>query len=460
MKTVIAGAGLVGPLLAINLKRHGHDVTLFERRTDPRKSVARNASLEARRSINLVITSRGINALNELDLWRKVRDITVPVYGRMIHSLRGETFFQPYGRDEHECNYSVSRSHLNHFLVEQAENSGVQVEFDARLEAVDFAQSKCRFGSREIGYDVLFGADGAGSIVRQALEKAGHIDVRTDWLDTDYKELVIPKERGGELRQNALHIWPRGNHMMMALPNIEGDFTVTLYLPRSGHEYAFDQMRSEADVSRLFESQFSDAIHLIPDYKKDFFANPQGQLGTIRASTWVYKDSVCLIGDAAHAIVPFFGQGMNLGFEDCVELMNVLDGEPSISAALKKFNYTQRPNAEAIADMALENFIEMRDRVGQADFQLKKKIEARIEREWPQLYRSRYGMITYTLTPYKLAEEAGRIQNEILDELARTATADGGFDRAKAHDLLENRLKPFCQKNQVSTKRFEPESLS
>ncbi len=474
MKIVVAGAGLVGPLLSINLRRRGHEITLYERRPDPQIDHASPPSLDSRRSINLVITSRGINALNELRLWQKVRQITVPVRGRMIHSIRGETSFQPYGRDDNECNYSVSRSRLNQVLIDEARRAGVRIEFDSALEGVDLPKKIARFGTHdtnararthEVGYDLFFAADGAGSIARQALEREGVAHSQTEWLDTDYKELVIPKECGKKLKQQALHIWPRGTHMMMALPNLEGDFTVTLYLPQKNHEWAFDSMRSEVDVVRLFESQFSDAIDLMPSYAQDFFANPQGRLGTVRTSPWVYRDSFCLIGDAAHAIVPFFGQGMNLGFEDCVELMKALhemneNGDALTSAqwmsGLNNFDLRQRPNANAIADMALENFIEMRDRVGQADFQLKKKIEARLEKEFPSLYRSRYGMITYTLIPYSLAQKAGEIQSRILDELAQKASPDGDVDLKYAHELIKSRLEPLYREHRITTARFAP----
>ena len=285
----------------------------------------------------------------------------------------------------------------------------------------------------------------------------GGAQIQTDWLDTDYKEFTIPKELGAKLNRHALHIWPRGTHMMMALPNVAGDFTVTLYLPRTDHEWAFETLRSENEINRLFESQFSDAVELLPNYLEEFKNNPQGRLGTVRASTWIYENSFCLIGDAAHAIVPFFGQGMNLGFEDCAVLAKILNQSPTNWAhTLQQFDSTQRPNANAIADMALDNFIEMRDRVGQLRFQLKKKIEARIEHEFPTLYRSRYGMVTYTLIPYALAQKAGVIQNEILDELAQTATSGDDVNLEQARQLIEETLTPFYQKYGLTTARFEP----
>ncbi len=468
MKVVIAGAGLVGPLLALFLRRRGYEVHLHERRSDAQ-------TVESRRSINLVITSRGIHALNELGLWSEAKNLTVSVRGRMIHSLKGDLAFQPYGRGDNECNYSISRSELNSFLLKKAAEAGVKIEFDSRLTSVDLKSRVCTFetvvshaSTRATQYDLFFAADGAGSVARHALERAGATQVQTDWLDTDYKELAIPKDLGAKMDLHALHIWPRGTHMMMALPNTAGDFTVTLYLPRAHHEWSFENLRTEADIKKLFQSQFSDALDLIPNYLEDFMKNPQGRLGTVRASTWIYEDSFCLIGDAAHAIVPFFGQGMNLGFEDCTTLATILDRAPKNNQqnnlknknlwahALNEFDSIQRPNANAIADMALDNFIEMRDRVGQAQFQLKKKIEARIEHEFPELYRSRYAMVTYTLIPYKLAQEAGRIQSEILEELALTATSSDDVDLKVARNLIEQKLTPFYQKHGLTTARFAP----
>lgn len=440
-KVTIIGAGLVGSLWAVLLRKRGMDVTVFEKRTDPRLS--RN---EVGRSINLVITSRGMHALEKAGLLQKALDLAVPVYGRMIHSKTGELAYQPYGK-ESERNLSISRSGLNQFLIEEAERSGAKVCFGHPLENIDFKNKALTFGGGETySYDLLFGTDGAGSVVRKQLAQQNLTQEKTEWLPADYKELFLPAPNS--LDTKALHIWPRGSHMMMALANLDGSFTVTLYLPKANRPISFENIKTSKDIDELFKNEFPDAIQLMPHYISDFEKNPQGALGTVRCTKWVYDNSVALMGDAAHAIVPFFGQGMNSGFEDCTNLLAILDRtNQNWSEALKEYDQMQRPNANAIADMAIENWYEMSEKVADPQFQLRKKVESVLEKNFPTLFKSRYGMVTYTLIPYHLVQEAGRLQDQIFAELLKGLKSPEEVSLEKAESLLKKTYEPFLKQH-------------
>lgn len=414
-KCAIVGAGLVGSLFAIILKRRGYDVTLYEKRSDMRALGA-----ESGRSINLIVTAKGIAPLEKLELWEKVKEITSPVKGRMMHSLEGELTYQPYGIDDDHINYSVSRSELNILLMNQAEQEGVPILFEKSLENIDFDNNQLKFENSNNLYefDFVVGADGAGSIVRKELLKATDGIESIQMIESDYKELLMPSGPNNSypIDENSLHIWPRGSHMLMALPNRDGSFTMTLYLNNDDSEVSFTRLKSENDLQLFFEKYYKDSIELMPDFKKEFFENPQGKLGIVRCAPWNYSDKAVLVGDAAHAIVPFFGQGMNCGFEDCFHLMNLLDTENSLSTVFQKYFEIMKPNGDAIADMALENFIEMRDKVADENFLLKKRVEKLIEKKFP-FYISRYSQVVHTLTPYKEAQDNGKIQDEMLTRL-------------------------------------------
>lgn len=439
MKAVkIVGAGLAGSLLAVLLKRRGLEVEIFEKRTDPRK-----VSKDAGRSINLIITSRGIHGLERAGLAEKALSLSVPVYGRMIHGLDSSTVYQPYGRKE-DCNYSISRSELNHFLIDAAEAAGVKFYFDHTLDQLDLEAKKATFsgaqGSRTVHYDLLLGADGAGSRVRKTLcEKIPEeFKESIEWLEADYKEMFLPSAANGSpaLQKDALHIWPRGSVMMMALANRDTSFTVTLYMPKNNRPVAFDQIKTEADLEKLFQEKFPDAVPLMPERAKDFFHNPQGALGTVRLNKWIYKDSLALLGDAAHAVVPFFGQGMNSSFEDCTAFDDLLQKGLSGSELLDEYQNQRILNGRAIADMAIENWYEMADRVGDSKFQLRKKVESLIEARYPDQYRSRYGMICYTLVPYSEAKRLGQLQSAFLDELCSKIDSPDQVNWAKVEAAL------------------------
>ncbi len=445
---VIVGGGLVGSLAAIFLARRGFQVEVHERRSD-----LRGVERAQGRSINLVVTSRGIHALAAVGLWDAARRLTVPVRGRMVHSPDGAIAYQPYGRDDSECNYSIPRLALNQFLIDHAESSGVRFRFGSRLLGAQLDRGRLTFGDESgagglvIEAGVVIGADGAASAVRSALAARPEFRESFEPLAYGYKELHIPPvgDRGFRIAPGALHVWPRGRGMLMALPNSDGSFTVTLYLPHEGSD-SFGQLEDGGQVRALFEAQFPDALPSMPQLETSFFENPTGILGTLRCSPWHAGGRAVLLGDAAHAIVPFFGQGMNCGFEDCTVLDRLLvEHGPDWKTVLPEFDRERKPNADAIADMAMENFIEMRDLVGDPAFRLRKQVELRLERERPGEYRSRYSMIAYSLLPYAVAQRAGRIQGEILDVLCAglTSAADADLERARA--LIHERLTPLLR---------------
>lgn len=452
-KIVVSGAGLVGAFWALALKKKGHEVELYEKRSDMRMD-----SKDGGRSINLIATSRALNAFTAVGILEDIKKIVVPVTGRMMHSLEGELTYQPYGRDESECNYSVSRSLLNMTLLDKAEEAGVKVYFSHELEHLDPDHGKAKFSGKEVSFDRFFGADGAGSVTRKELLRLiPEASESIDFISSDYKELLMPATSNGEypIEKKALHIWPRGNHFLMALPNLDGSFTMTMYLPQTGKD-GFDTLETKEDVSAFFEKYYRSSIPHMPKFADEYFENPQGKLGTVRMSHWVYKDKVALMGDAAHAVVPFFGQGMNCGMEDCFYLMSYIEkyGD-DWEKVFSEYDRNQRPNGNAIADMALENFIEMQSKVADEKFLLKKAIEHKIENEFPEKYRARYGMVTYTLIPYAIAKKAGLIQQEILEELARGIDSVDQVDLLRAESLIDEKFVPFVNEMEISLDRYQ-----
>lgn len=454
-KIVISGAGLVGSFWALAMRKKGYDVELYEKRSDMRKD-----SLNGGRSINLVATSRALNAFTAVGILDEIKKIVVPVTGRMIHSLEGELTYQPYGRDESECNYSVSRSLLNITLMNAAEKAGVRIFFEQELDKLSVENNEAVFSGKTISFDRFFGADGAGSVTRTELLKLmPEARENVEFINSDYKELLMPAGENGEypIEKKALHIWPRGDHFLMALPNLDGSFTMTAYLPRNAQEgdRGFDKLETKEDVKDFFHKYYKSSVPHMPNFADEFFENPQGKLGTVRMSKWIYKDKVALIGDAAHAVVPFFGQGMNCGMEDCFYLLSYMERYPNDwEKIFSEYDRNQRPNGNAIADMALENFVEMQSKVADEKFLLKKAIEHKIENAFPEKYRARYGMVTYTLIPYALAQKAGLIQTEILNELSAGLTNVEDLDLQKAEQLIETKFVPFLNEYGIKLDRY------
>jgi kynurenine 3-monooxygenase len=420
----IAGAGLVGSLLALFLAKRGFDVECLERRPDLRLQRVGEG-----RSINLAISTRGLHALAQVGLERQILDQAIPMRGRMIHPVSGPLGFQPYGIRAEDCIHSISRGALNQVLMSRAEESGrVRIRFNERGETALAASG------------VVFGADGAGSAVRRALEERGRVRTAESLLEHGYKELILPAGPGGSylLEKNALHIWPRGTYMLIALPNADGSFTCTLFLPMEG-ALSFGRLVDESSIHELFSAQFPDALALIPDLAAQFLAHPTGRMVTVKCEPW-HSATTCLIGDAAHAIVPFYGQGMNCGFEDCEILDGLLDKCADWPVLFERFFVARKTNADAIADMAVENFVEMRDKVAQPGFQLERKVERLLQEKFPGEYVPRYSLVTFSRVPYRKALETGQAQARILAELCHGIAAPEQVDLARARELIRARL--------------------
>ena len=435
----VIGAGPVGSLLALFLARRGHDVQVFERRPDMRK-----VAIGAGRSINLAVSTRGLYALHQVGLDAEVLRQAVPMRGRMIHGAGGELHFLRYGRDDSEFINSMSRGELNKLLMAEAERTGrVRIEFEQRL--VDWRAGHARLRDeatgeeRDIEAPIIFGSDGSASALRAALD----LDVEQSWLDFGYKELTIPPARGGgfSLEPHALHIWPRKNFMLIALPNIDGSFTCTLFLPFEG-EASFAAIDAPAAGENFFAEIFPDAHALIPGLGAALEEAPLGRMVTVKCARWS-RGTALLIGDAAHAIVPFFGQGMNAGFEDCTVLMSLLDRVPDWARAFVEFSASRKPDADAIADLAVENFVEMRDKVADAEFVLWKEVEAELSRRFPGEYLSRYQLVTFTRLPYRVAQEAGRLQLELLRSLTANVRSASEVDYSRARAAIRAGLVPL-----------------
>ena len=421
-ESVIIGAGLVGSLLSIYLSKRGYKVKIYERRADMRKQ-----EMIAGRSINLALSDRGIRALEEVGLMDEIRKICIPMHGRFMHNADGTTAYQAYGNEGQFIN-SVSRGDLNCKLMDLAEENGVQIMFNEKCNNIDWKENKIEFEktnspqSEIVMANLIFGSDGAFSAARLTYQmQHDRFQYQQYYIDFGYKELTIPTGVNGIflLEKNALHIWPRGNYMMIALPNIDGSFTCTLFFPFTG-KVSFDKLKTVKEINDFFQKTFPDAVALMPELLSDFQKNPTSSLVTVKCFPWV-RNRTLLIGDAAHAIVPFFGQGMNAGFEDCRILNQLLEKyNDNWDKVLPEFQQVRKPDADAIAQLALDNFIEMRDLVADADFLLRKKIEAKLHELFPDRWIPLYSMVTfYDHILYSDAYAVGQKQKGIMDEVMK-----------------------------------------
>jgi kynurenine 3-monooxygenase len=441
----IVGAGMAGSLLGILLAQRGWRVDLFERRADPRR-----IGYEGGRSINLALAERGLHALRQAGLESAVIDQAIMMRGRMVHVAGSEPQLQRYGRDDSEVIWSVHRGRLNLSMLDAAESAGARIHFNTALEEVDWVDQRLHFlrgDGRQVHHDFEFviGADGAGSALRQSMSRDAPLGEKVELLDHGYKELEIPPAADGGFRiePNALHIWPRGRFMCIALPNCERSFTVTLFLPNTGPHPSFDSVPDGDAAHRFFADTFADALPLMPELTRHFDTHPVGVLGTLRLERWHLDQRAVLIGDAAHAMVPFHGQGMNCAFEDCVELADRLDATSDRESAFAEFVGTRRPNAMAIQAMALENYLEMRDRVDDADYLLQRALEQVLADRHPSRFVPRYSMVTFTRLPYVTAFERGRLQRELLVEATRNAETLEEVDREALDRRIEESLTPI-----------------
>jgi len=455
----IVGAGQCGTLVAIMLARHGYDVDIFERFTDPRIQDA-----EAGRSINLALAARGLNALRQVGIDSLIQPMLVPMRGRMIHHANGSSEFLRYGQSAAEEIYSVTRLGLNQIILGVAdEMPNLRLHFQQNAIGYDAPDRTVHVRNELDGslYQIeaapLLAADGAGSTIRRSFDGTGTFGGIETLLTHGYKELSIPAGVNGEyqLAADALHIWPRGGFMLIALPNPGGDFTLTLFLPNTGAN-SFESLTDEASVTAFFEQHFADAAALIPNLCDDVLNHPLGLLGTVRCRHWHDRGNVLLLGDAAHAIVPFHGQGMNLAFEDCVLLDRIVrrhrDDWPTIFA---QFEAEQLANANAIADMALDNYIEMRDTVRNPKFALQKELAFELERRIPQHFIPRYSMVMFHADiPYLVAQQRGEVQKALLEEFTAAANTIDEVDIDAAVATAIERLPPIDSvRNDLSAHR-------
>lgn len=439
----IVGGGLVGSLLAVFMAKRGHTVHVFERRPDPRKT-----DVYAGRSINLVVSHRGWTALRAAGVEEAVQRIVVPVYARMTHDRDGKLTRLPYSIDERAI-HSVSRGELNKVLLTEAEKlPNVTLHFDHRCSSVDLDTATCSFHDEVEGdniavrADVVLGADGAPSAVRQEMMK-GRFNFSQSFIEHDYKEIAFPPNADGtpQMDPNCLHIWPRRQFMMMGLANTDGGFTGTLFMPHEG-EYSFDTIQDEQDLMRFFEAHFKDAIPMLPDLAEQYFRNPQSNLAIIRCAPWTHKDKVALVGDSAHAIVPFYGEGMNSGYEDCKVLNDLLNehGDDNWGAVLDAYGRARKPNGDAIADLSLRNFVEMRDLVADPRFILRKKIEGRLQQRHPDKWLPLYSQVKFSDIPYVDAWNEGLRHDRIMEEVLAMPGVEKRWDseevERKALELL------------------------
>jgi kynurenine 3-monooxygenase len=433
----ICGAGLVGSALAISLAQKGHRVDLTEKRPGPI-----HGSSGQGRSINLILTRKGEVLLEELGIKEEVYQLGVPVYGRGIHPLNGDQVFQPYGRDQKDFNLSISRNLLNDLLQTKAKEEGVQIYYQASLDQVNFESKSAHYtNGSNFTFDRFFGVDGAGSKARQELQArlGEQMQVKIEDLGVQYKELIMPAgdQQNYLLDKRALHIWPRGPHMLMGLANNDGSFTMTLYRETE----KMQKLNHAQAVRDYFKEFYPDTFQWIEDIPEQILENPSGRLASVSCSHWIYQDWFCLMGDASHAIVPFFGQGMNSGLQDVFQLNRLFDQyDTDWSAIMPKFEQKQKREAQAIKEMAVENYDEMASKVGDDLFLKRKSFEHYLEEHFPDLYRSRYGLVVYELCPYAEAQALGEIQERWITQLMEQIEHPSQMDQQKLKSMLKEQI--------------------
>ena len=435
---IIIGSGLAGPLLAIYLSQRGYPVQLYEKRPDLRVE-----NIPVGRSINLALSHRGIKAIKSAGVFDKIDPLLIPMKGRMVHLSGGDIEFQPYSIHPHEYINSISRGELNKILMTKAEASGkVQIYFDHSLLEIDEYTNELIFenGNRAPVADHVFGADGAGSVIRKHIDGKVLSPSYVDPLGHDYKELHIAPSKDGEfqLDSSALHIWPRGEFMLIALPNMDKSFTCTLFFPTEGKR-SFKSLRTPELVTEFFHTYFEDVLPLVENLPNAFFDNPTGKLGTVYTDEWQYNNQYCLIGDAAHAVVPFFGQGMNASFEDCEVLMQCLDeAQGNWEGVCEKYSSVRKADGDAIAKMAIENYVEMRDLVTRKEFIQQKEIANILMERFPDRFIPRYNMVSFTSIPYSEVYRRSAIQKEIISKLDLKKP-----DITAAESMVKEKLSPL-----------------
>lgn len=444
-ETVIIGAGLVGSLLSVYLCKRGYKVKIYERRPDMRK-----ADLAAGRSINLALSDRGIKALEEVGLMDEIRKICIPMHGRFMHNADGSTAYQPYGKEGQYIN-SVSRAQLNCKLMDLAEEHGAQIIFNQKCDSINWNKNEILLQDTNnqslstVHFNLLFGSDGAYAATRLTHQlQHNRFQYNQYYIDFGYKELNIPPGKNGSflLEKNALHIWPRGNYMMIALPNMDGSFTCTLFFPFEGNP-SFEMLDTKEKVTEFFKQTFTDAVPLMSTLEEDFFNNPTSSLVTVKCYPWIRDDKFALIGDAAHAMVPFFGQGMNCGFEDCSVLNSlIIKHDGHWKNILDEYQQLRKPDADAICDLALNNFVEMRDKVANPKFLLQKKIEANFSNKYPGKWIPLYSQVTFSpQIRYSEALVNGQKQEAIMQQVMAVPGIENKWQDESIEKMILEKIK-------------------
>ncbi|SDL87094.1 kynurenine 3-monooxygenase [Salinimicrobium catena] len=438
----VVGSGLVGSLLALHLKQKGHNVTVFDRRPDVRMVEFSG------RSINLAMSNRGWKALRQAGIEEEVRKLAIPLYQRAMHVNSSPVYFQKYGK-EGEAIYSISRGVLNRKMIDLAEAAGVEFRFEEKVWDVDLSEAKLFTGDSEKGewkeydFDLIFGADGAFSRVRHKMQRQSRFNYSQHFIDVGYKELRIPANADGshKLDRNSFHIWPRGEFMLIAMPNLDGSFTCTLFLPFEG-EHSFERLTTEAEAEKFFSEHFPDIKDEISNLTRDFFRNPTSALVTVKCFPWTYYDKIALVGDAAHAVVPFYGQGMNAGFEDISELGRLEEEHvDDWEAIFREYQTLRKPNADAIAELSYRNFLEMSSKTADPDFLLRKKIEKKFAAKHPDLWKPLYSRVTFSDKPYAEALKIGEEQAAIMDEVMALPNIAEKWDSEEVEQKMISLLK-------------------
>jgi kynurenine 3-monooxygenase len=443
-RAIIIGAGLVGSLWAVYLSKAGYQVTIYERRSDIRK-----AEISAGKSINLALSTRGWKALDTVGVGDEVRKIAIPMYGRIMHSMEGELSHQPYGK-EGQAIYSVSRGGVNALMMDIAEKNGnATIHYNHECEGIDLDAGKIRLKKKDSGEliedqaDLVFACDGAFSAIRyKGMQKLDRFDFSQDFIDDGYRELLLPANADGsyKLDKNALHIWPRGRFMLIALPNEDGSFTCTLFMPFDGGENSFNKLKTETQVDEFFKSTFPDFYKMMPQVAESWEDHPLSSLAIMRCYPW-HRGKTVLMGDAAHATVPFYGQGMNGGFEDCTvmsELMQKHDG--NWGAIFDEFSTVRKPDGDALQDLSLYNYRVMRDFVADSKFLLRKKIEAKFSNLYPDKWMPLYSQVTFSNIRYSEALLNGEKQTEIMDKVMKTPNIEERWDSDEIMNIIAAQL--------------------
>ncbi len=443
----IIGAGLVGSLWAVYLSRAGYKVTIFERRSDIRK-----ADISAGKSINLALSVRGWKALDDVGVGDEVRKIAIPMHGRVMHDKEGRLTYQPYGK-EGQAIYSVSRGKINATMMDIAENVGKAIiQYNHECHKVDFENSIAFVRNSitgeeiQVKSDLIFASDGAFSAVRyNSMQKLPRFNYSQRFIEDGYREILLPANSDGSYKmdKNALHIWPRGRFMMIALANEDGSFTGTLFMPHENHKYAFDKLKSKDDVDSFFKDVFPDFYEMMPNIGDAWQDHPLSSLAIIRCHPWT-NGKVALMGDSAHATVPFYGQGMNSGFEDCTVLNDLMmKHNENWGAIFEEYNETRKPDGDALQDLSLDNYYEMRDYVADESFLLRKKIEAKYTELYPKKWLPLYSQVTFSTIPYHVAYNQGKIQESIMDEVMNIPDIDNIWDSDEVMNRIAEKSEHF-----------------